>query len=110
MLRRRIWRILTGICFFKVFYRGVGPAGIEGVQGSGASPPGIECTRMSIFKMTGRLVLMSGFHIELSGAGLDLAEHQRRTLEYTYQHNRTEDVKNRKSLSQILESALSIED
>ena len=25
---------LIGICFFKDFYRGVGPAGIEGVQAS----------------------------------------------------------------------------
>lgn len=81
----------------------------KGAKGCGESQPEIECSRMSIFKMTPRLMLLLGFHIELMGSRLNLEEHQRRTLEYSRQHNQTEDVKGRKSLSQILESALSID-
>ncbi|MEM7696839.1 MAG: transposase, partial [Verrucomicrobiota bacterium] len=68
----------------------------------------LECTHLSIFKMTERLVRMLGFHIELAGAGLELEEHLRRTMEACEKHNKTEVVKCRKSLASVLESTLSL--
>lgn len=78
----------------------------EGATNSSAPTWEVEGSYLSIFKTTARLFLMLGFQIELAGAGLDLNEHYRRTMIYSSIHNRTEVTPKRKSLGEILESAL----
>ena len=78
----------------------------EGATNSSAPAWEVEGSYLSIFKTTARLFLMLGFQIELAGAGLDLNEHYRRTMIYSSIHNRTEVTPKRKSLGEILESAL----
>jgi hypothetical protein len=78
----------------------------EGADPKEEPPLGLESIHLSIFKMTARVFGRLGFEIELAGCGMDLSEYQRRTMIYSWQHNRTELIKCRKSLGEILDSAL----
>ena len=70
----------------------------------------IEIVRTSIFKSVARLILALGFEIELAGCGGDFVEHGRRVQRSFDQHNQTENPTNRTALSDVLKSALLIED
>lgn len=66
----------------------------------------LEVHNLSLFKTLEKLILTLGFYIEFTACAMNPITHVERILKYSEIHNKTEQIKSRRSLSGVLEDTL----